>query len=151
VSWRCCQNQRLKFNARPVTSGNRVVSERQPEHRHAENGSTALARQAVGAMKERMSEVTATPNSSQAAEMASLENHVLMALLRRPTLTRTLERHRQKVITAAHGGVPFPAIPTDLLFQIPHQFTDIVLNDSDRIIILGCLELRDGLARADCG
>src|ERR1043165_7989197 len=153
VSWRCCMNQRMKCKARLLTSGQRVVSERQPDHTHAGNGSTALARQAVGAMKEKMSELTATPSSSQTAVAATLENHVLMALPKRSTLTRTLQKHRQKVITAANDGIPFPAVPTDLSFVIPNQFTHMVLYDSgpgdDRMIMLGCLELLDGLARAD--
>jgi len=60
VSWRCRVIQRLKCKARLVTSGSRVVSKRQPEHNHAGNVATSLARKAVGEMKNRMAELTAT-------------------------------------------------------------------------------------------
>jgi hypothetical protein len=37
TSWRCRQFQRLQCKARVVTSGTRVVEEKQPDHTHAGN------------------------------------------------------------------------------------------------------------------
>ena len=152
VAWRCRSYQgAMKCRARLVTAGNRVVSDRQPEHNHAGNVASALARKAVGDMKNRMTELTATPASSQAAVMSNLDHHVLMALPKRSTLTQALRRHRQKV--TATLSRPLPALPTDLSFQVPDEFADLILYDSgpddNRIIIMGCPELLDGLARAD--
>jgi len=65
---------------------------------------------------------------------------------------RTLQRARQKATTAA-GGIPLPHIPSDVRFEKPTAFTDMILFDSgpadDRLIMLGCDELLDGLARAN--
>ena len=119
VSWRCRHYKSLKCKARVLTSGTRVVGERQPDHNHAGNIATSLAREAVAEMKEQMVEVTATPSSSQAAVATTLTDHVLMALPKRATITRALQRHRQKLNTTAHGGMPLPPIPNDTNFDIP--------------------------------
>jgi len=46
-----------------------------------------------------------------------------------------------------------PSDPCDLHFTILSAFTDMILYDSgpgdDRVILMGCAELLDGLARAD--
>jgi len=69
----------------------------------------------------------------------------------RETMARTLQRARKKATTAA-GGIPLPPIPSDVRFKKPNAFTDMVLFDSgptdDQLIMLGCDELLDGLARA---
>jgi len=126
---------------------------RQPEHTHSGNVATALARNAVGDMKTTMTEMNATSSSSQASVAARLDNDVLMALPKRNSVARTLQRARQKAATAAAGGTPLPPVPADLQFTIPSAFMDMVLYDSgpgdDRIIMMGCAELLDGLARAD--
>ena len=90
TSWRCRQNQRLKCKARCTTSGTRVVGDRQPDHTHSGNISTALARRAVGEMKEKMGELMVTPSSSQAAVMSSIDDQILMALPKRSLVTRVL-------------------------------------------------------------
>jgi MULE transposase domain len=94
------------------------------------------------------------PSSAQASVGTTLADHVLMALPRRPLLFRTLCRHRNKIVTAATGTTPLPAVPTDLNFTIPDEFAGMVLYDSgpadNRIILLGCPELLDGLARSEC-
>ena len=45
-----------------------------------------------------------------------------------------------------------PPVPADLQFAIPSAFMDMVLYNSgpgdDRMIMMGCAELLDGLARA---
>ena len=50
----------MHCNARSVTSGDRVVSDRQPEHTHSGNVAIAFARKAVGEMKTKMTEMNAT-------------------------------------------------------------------------------------------
>jgi hypothetical protein len=153
TSWRCRHYKSQKCKARIVTSGLHVLSERQPDHNHYGNGEKALARKAVGDMKEKMTEISATPSTSQGAVSAALDDNVLMALPKRATLTRALQRHRQKVACVGHAGNPLPAVPTDMTFDTPDQFRGMVLYDSgpgnDRTIIIGCPELLDGLARAD--
>ena len=114
---------------------------------------TSLARKAVGEMKEHMRTLMATPSSSQASVVANLEDHVLMALPKRATVARCLQRRRAKLALEANNGQAIPAIPVDLNFAIPQHFTDMVLFDSgagaNRIILMGCNELLDGLARSD--
>lgn len=143
----------MQCKARLITSGNRIVSDRQPDHTHSGNVATALGRKAVGEMKTKMSDMNATSSTSQASVVAALDNDVLMALPKRKTLARTLQRARLKAATAAAGGTPLPPVPSDLLFAIPTAFMDMVLYDSgpgdDRVIMMGCAELLDGLARAE--
>ena len=107
----------------------------------------------VGEMKTKMNEMNATSSSSQASVVATLDNDVLMALPKRKTVARTLQRARQKAATAASWGTPMPPVPSDLQFAIPIAFIDMVLYDSgpgdDRMILMGCAKLFDGLARAD--
>jgi len=95
---------------------------RQPEHTHSGNVATALARNAVGDMKTTMTEMNATSSSSQASVAARLDNDVLMALPKRNSVARTLQRARQKAATAAAGGTPLPPVPADLQFTIPSAF-----------------------------
>ena len=142
----------MKCKARLTTSGDRVVSSRDPDHNHTGNGSIALARKAVGEMKNKITDSTVAPSSSQAAVMSQLPDDTLMALPRRATVSKALRRHRKKVTDAANRDTPLPAIPKDLLFDIPESFADIVVFDSgsgdNRLILISCHELLDGLARA---
>ena len=153
TSWRCRQYRTLRCRARLTTSGLKIVSESQPDHTHSGNLSSALARRAVGDMKEHMDGLMATPSSSQATVSSALSDDVLMALPRRSVVTRTLQRKRQNNLKAKNNGVTLPPVPTDLSFDIPAQYLEMVLFDSgpglNRVIILGCLELLDGLARSD--
>jgi len=75
-----------------------------------------------------------------------------MALPRRATVSKALRRHSKKATDAANGDTPRPAIPKDLLFDIPESCADIVVFDSgpgdNRLILILCHELLDGLARA---
>jgi hypothetical protein len=122
ITWRCKFHQRFQCKARVITAGDRVVSDRQPDHTHSGNLPIALARKAIGEMKDAMGETMSTPNSSQGAVAARLDNDVLMALPKRASLSRTLRLHRQTVTSAANGNLALPAIPTDLLFDIPDEF-----------------------------
>jgi len=58
----------------------------------------------------------------------------------------------KKVTDAGNGDTPLSAIPKDLLFDILESFADIVVFDSgtgdNRLILISCPELLDGLARA---
>jgi len=153
TAWRCQKFQSHHCKARLITAGNRVVSDRQPEHTHEGNVAIALARKAVAEMKEVVADMTVTTSSSQATVSSHLDDSVLMALPKRSTLSRALQRHRQKVNAIGNSGTPLPAVPVDLQFVMPDQFADMVLYDSgpgdNRIILLGCEQLLDGLARAD--
>lgn len=151
--WRCVQHQRMKCKARVVTAGRHVVGDRQPDHTHSGNMSRSLARKAIADMKEDIEQSTATPSSSQAAVTRNLQAHVLMALPRRSVVTRTLQRRRQKLLSVDGSGNLLPPPPTDLAFAVPETFRTMVLFDSgpgvNRVILMGCDDLLDGLARAD--
>jgi len=78
-----------------VTSGTIIVGERQPDHSHEGNYTTSLARKAVAEMKDKMSDISATPSSAQAAVNITVITNVLMALPAKSLVTRTLQRHRK--------------------------------------------------------
>ena len=109
-----------------------------------------MARRAVGEMKRRLEGTLATPAATQTSVTSTLADHVLHALPKKTTLSRALRKHRQK--RNAHRDRAMPPIPHDLDFEMPERFSHFVQFDSgpgdDRIIILGCHELIDGLARA---
>ena len=142
----------MQCRAHLLTSGNRIVSDRQPEHTRSGNVATALTRKTVED-KDEVCDINSTSSSSQAQVDATLDNDVLMASPKRRTMARSLQHARQKATTAGVGGTPLPAVPSDLQFAIPSAFTDIVVYDSgssdDRMILMGCAELLDGLAQAD--
>ena len=76
-----------------------------------------------------------------------------MALSKRSTVNRALQRHRKKRIAKNNGGAALPTLPVDHNFDIPEAFKEMVLFDSGcgeaRVIILGNDILLDGLGRAD--
>lgn len=111
-------------------SDGRVVADRQPDHTHDGNVAKALARKAVGDMKVNIGKLTATPSSSQATVATKLDDQVLMALPKRATINRALQRRRQKLNGQANGGNPLLPIHVDLTFNIPDQFRDLVLYDT---------------------
>lgn len=153
ISWRCVQTQRLKCKARLVTCRGRIVGDRIPEHTHTGNIATSLARKAVAEMKQNIAQTMATPSTSQAAVTANLGADVLMALPRRSLVSRTLQRRRQKLLRQDEAGNLLPPVPTDLTFVIPERFREMIKFDSgpgdNRVIIIACDDLMDGLARAD--
>ena len=101
-------------------------------------------------MKDKMSDISATPSAVIASVVTQLEPDVLMALPKKQTLKRTLNRKRQKL--QSESGASLPPLPIDMSFTFPDQFQDLILFDSgsgsDRLILLGKRELLDGLARA---
>jgi hypothetical protein len=152
TQWCCTKREMFKCPARLVSVGKRVVGNISPEHTHEGNVATALARQAVGFMKSKMTETVATPSAAQGSVAATLAPAVLMALPKRATLSRALRHHRQQHLHHnADGG--YPPIPTDLTFPVPAKFAPFLLHDSgpgeQRILIFGDNGLLDGLARAD--
>lgn len=150
VIWRCVKSQTMKCKATMRTQGDRV-KEMLYEHSHSGNVATALARKAVGEMRDKMTETIATPTSSQGEVMPSLDGHVLMALPKKASLSRILRRHRHKENTAANGGLPLE--PTDLTFTMPEVFRTFVLFDSldadDRLIIFGDRDILNIMERSD--
>ena len=78
---------------------------------------------------------------------------MLMALPKRSTVTRSLQRHRLKLNVIRQGGITLPPLPLSHNFDVPDVFKDMVVFDSgtgdSRVIILGCDVLLDALARAD--
>jgi len=150
--WWCCKHQSFACPAIIKSVGLRVVGQ-VPDHNHEGNVATALARQAVGAMKDQLgTQPLVRPSAVVATISAQLSDDVLMALPKRATLGRTL-RHFRHMKNVASGETPLPPAPTDLNFTIPELFKDFLLYDSGpgphRILMFGDLTLLDGLARAD--
>ena len=141
--WRCCRHQTFHCKAFVRTDAATIVGNANPEHTHNGNIATSLA-------PTKMLETIATPSSSQGAVAVNLDDHVLMALPKRQSLSRVLRRHRQ--IQRQVGRDALPPNPTDVNFSMPSNFTSFVLFDSgpgtDRLIIFGDKILLDGLGRA---
>lgn len=150
VIWRCVKSQTFHCKGMLRTKLRDVIGAKDPEHTHEGNHSTALARQAVGMMKQNVVGSGQTPSLSASNVMACCAPHVLMALPPRQDLSRTLRRTRQ--VAASQGRPQMPPIPTDTTFEMPGVFKDFVLFDSegpeDRMLIFGCRDLLNGLSRA---
>ena len=116
---------------------------------HHGNGSTALARKALANMKSAMDGIGATPSASQGSVSGNLTDDVLMALPKRSSVNRALQRYRRKRLAKNNGGFVFPALPVDQNFDIPEPFKEFVLFDSgfgeNRLLILGSDVLLGGL------
>ena len=101
-------------------------------------------------MKDKTSDISDTPSAVIASVVTQLEPNVVMALPRKQTLKRTLNRKRQKL--QSNSGANMPPLPTDMIFTFPDQFQDCILFDSgsgsNRLVLLGKCKLLDGLARA---
>lgn len=151
--WVCTKNRVFKCPARLKTENKRVIGNSNPDHNHSGNVATALARKAIGKMKEHMTETIATPSASQGSVVVHLPEHVQMALPKRASLSRVLRRHRQIKSMASNGGAALPPIPTDMTFDIPGRYQDFLLHDSgpggDRLLIFGDRELLGVLGRAE--
>ena len=97
IQWRCKLYQSSKCQARLTTKNDEIVSNCDPEHNHSGNKEDILARQAIVEMKDKMSDISATPSVVIASVVAQLEPDALMALPRKQTLQRTLNRKRRKL------------------------------------------------------
>lgn len=152
VYWRCKMYQSYKCKALLKTSEDRIVSNNDQEHTHQGNISTSLAHLAVARMKEKMGETSATPAAVIGIVSHQLDDHVLQALPKRATLTRSLQRHRKAALADNDDGAVLPPPPSDTNFDVPQRFADMVLYDSgrdgSRVLIFGNHDLLDGLARA---
>ena len=150
--WRCCKRERFHCKATVKTAFDRIIGKSDPLHTHSGNAANALARQAVGKMKEIMTQNIATPSASQGAVVVNLDGHVQMALPKRASLSRVLRRHRQIESMIANNGAALPPLPTDKDFIIPPRFRQNLLHDSgtgeSRILVFGDVQLVTALGRA---
>ena len=97
-----------------------IVSNCDPELNHSDNKKNISARQAVPEMKDKKSDISANPSAVIALAVTQLEPHVMMALPRKQTLKRTLNKKRQKL--QSNLGANLPPLPTYMLFTFPDQF-----------------------------
>ena len=93
----CKLYQSSKCQARLTTKSDEIVSNCGPERNHSGNKEDILARQAIVEMKDKMSDISATPSAVIASVVTQLEPDVLKALPRKQTLQRTLNRKRRKL------------------------------------------------------
>ena len=136
IQWRCKLYQSSKCQARLTTKNDEIVSNCDSEHNHSGNKENIMALQAVVEMKDKMSDILATP-SAVFASVVTLEQDVLMALPRKQTLKRALNRKRQKL--QSDSGATLLPLPIDMSFTFSDQFQDLILFDSspgsDRLIL----------------
>ena len=99
-----------------------------------------------------MSDISASPSAAISSVVTYLEPDELMALPRKQTLKRTLNKKRQKLQSDSDANLP--PLPTYISFTFPDQFQDLILFDSssgsDRLVLLGKPELFDQWW-ANCG
>jgi hypothetical protein len=150
--WRCCKARSIKCKANLVSDGSKVITVNNADHNHEGSVARALARKAIGQMKVTMNETLAGCSATQGLVLSKLPDHVLMAVPKKSSLGRVLRRHQQKVLASGDVETALPPCPMDLKFEVPLRFADFVLYDSgpgsDRLMILGCNQLLDGLARS---
>ena len=106
IQWRCKLYQSSKCQARLTTKNDEIVSNCDSEHNHSGNEENIMARQAVVEMKDKMSDILATPSAVIASVVTQLEQDVLMALPRKQTLKRALNRKRQKLQSDSGATLP---------------------------------------------
>ena len=152
--WRCSKHQIFKCKATLKTNkDDAILGNTAPDHTHSGNVANALARQAIGKMKDHMSENIATPSASQGSVVVNLGEHVQMALPKRASLSRVLRRHRQITSMRDNNGKALPGLPTDKNFEIPERFKNFLLHDSgpgdDRMLVFGDRQLLGALEKAE--
>ena len=151
IHWRCKLHQKTRCRARIATKNDEIIRGCDAEHNHDGNKESILAMQAVADMKNKIGEISATTKAVIGEVSTHLDSCVLMALPKKTSLKRTLQRKRQKLMSAP-DSIPLPPPPKDMTFCIPQQFQYMILHDSgsgnERLLILGHNELLDGLARA---
>jgi len=154
MNWRCTKHQSLKCPVTLVTDRNAIVKQLST-HNHECNREKAMAKNAVGKMKEKMREATTTPGACQASVSVNLPPSVLMALPCKSAITRTLNRHRERLRMRDVGGA-LPPLPADAMFEVPALYKELLLHDSmetsneDRLLIFGDRQLLDWLGRSNC-
>ena len=89
---RCKLYKSSKCQARLTTKIDEIVSNCDPEHNYSGNKGNIAARQAVVEVKDKMSDILATPSAVMASVVIQLEPDVLMALTRKQTLKRTFQK-----------------------------------------------------------
>ncbi|XP_025111741.1 uncharacterized protein LOC112574728 [Pomacea canaliculata] len=113
MNWRCSKHQSLKCPVTLVTAENEIIKQLSA-HNHECNKEKAMAKNAVGKMKEKMTESTTTAGACQAAVSVNLPPSVLMALPGKNTINRTLNRHRERLRNKDAGGA-LPPLPADAI------------------------------------
>ncbi|CAK8689672.1 unnamed protein product [Clavelina lepadiformis] len=150
IQWRCKLYQKSRCQARITTEGDQIITDADAEHNHGGNKESALARQAISQMKLNMGELSASTSNVIGSVSRDLEPGVLMALPKKQSLKRTLQRKRRKLQTAYCTAAL--QSPMDTNFTIQKTFQHMILHDSgpgnNRLILLGSRDLLDGLARA---
>ena len=76
IQWCCKLYQSSKCQARLTTKNDEIVSNCDPEHNHSGNKENIMARQAVVEMKDKMSDILATPSAVIASVVTQLEPDV---------------------------------------------------------------------------
>lgn len=153
IQWRCRFYQSIKCKATIKTFDVQIINENDPEHNHDINPDRIKARIAIQEMKINMRNNLVSPSNVIGSVLLGLQNPVLLHLPKRQSLKRTLQRTRSAA-EITNDSQTFPRVPRDMSFDIPTQFAQFILFDSganqptDRIIILGCKELLDGLTRS---
>lgn len=154
MNWRCTKHQSLNCPVTLVTAGNEIIK-RLSTHNHECNREKAMAKNAVGKMKEKMTESTTTPGACQAAINVNLPPSVLMALPSKSTINRTLNRHRGRLRNRDVGGA-LPPLPADTMFEVPALYKEFLLYDSmetsndGRFLVFGDRQLLNWLGRSNC-
>ena len=116
IQWRCNLYQSSKYQARLMTKNDEIISNCDTEHNHLGNKENILACQAIVEMKDKMTDISATPSAtipSVVTQLAAIE------------IEGTLNRKRQKL--QSDSGANLPSLPTDITFTFPDQFQDLIL------------------------
>ncbi|CAK8676645.1 unnamed protein product [Clavelina lepadiformis] len=100
IQWRCKLYQKSRCQVRITTEGDQIITDADAEHNHGGNKESALARQAISQMKVNMGELSASTSNVIGSVSRDLEPGVLMALPKKQSLKRTLQRKRRQLQTA---------------------------------------------------
>ncbi|KAL3854184.1 hypothetical protein ACJMK2_013462 [Sinanodonta woodiana] len=104
-------------------------------------------------MKNKMGESSSTPAAVLGSISRRLDNHVLMSLPKRSTLTRTLQCSRA-ILADNENDASLPPPPADTNFTVPPSFVDMILYDSgadDRILIFDATNYSTNWRALSCG
>ena len=137
-SWRCRQYYKNKCPSVMTTQGNYVVSA-PGVHCHSGDSIQIQANAVLSTVKEAASISQSTTRNLLGEHLINLGNDVLARLPKRSHIERSVRRVRQKT----NAVIP---IPHSMNFEIPLEYTDMVLydsgeNDNQRILALGSRDL----------
>lgn len=151
IAWKCVKTVQFNCKGTLITKDQNAIGGNYQMHNHDGNVAVAFGRKAVAEMKQKVENIGTSTSMATSSVCTGLNDDILMALPKRLTIARSLQRHRVKV--ARKNKIDLPANPVDDKFIMPATYLDMVLHDSiddgQRFIIFGCQELLDALARAD--